>query len=219
MSFNFELVVRARKRSPQGLRKVARSVLAKVGGELVAHDDDDPEEEGSLELSFVIGRAGGTIQVDRLRRGYQISADSGQDGNRDSWEAVCDFATDIGSALGTIVEDHEKAAAMIEESAEGDEGPELGSMVRMMLLDGEGAPLEKALVHLSFFQPMLAPGGMLLAGGAFAPPMTYEAHRFEKRGAVVVALVHDSRGKPFRRHQWALDGYGRITGIEVDELA
>ena len=39
---------------------------------LVARDDDPEEEEaeGSLELGVVIGRAGGTIQVDRLRRGY-----------------------------------------------------------------------------------------------------------------------------------------------------
>lgn len=163
MSFDYELMVRGRRRSAEGVRKIARKVLAEIpGGELLAADESEAEEDDDreLDLRVAIGRGGGTVQVLRLRRGFRISLDSNQDGNRDHWELLGDFADQLARALGKIIEDEELIAAMLEESEEeeDDDGPELGSMVVMTLEDGNGAVLESARVHPHDFASMLAPG-------------------------------------------------------------
>jgi hypothetical protein len=221
MSFDFELVVRGRRRGPEGVRKVARKVLAEMpGGELLAADDSEGEEDDDreLDLRVAVGRAGGTVEVQRLRRGFRISLDSNRDGNGDHWELLGNVATRLAQALGKVIEDEDLIATLLEESEDDDDGPELGSMVVMTLEDHGGAVLESARVHLQEFASMLAPGDMLVPRGLAVPSMAHEARRFEVRGAVVVAISHDAAGKPFRRHRWQLDGYGRITGVEVDQL-
>jgi hypothetical protein len=220
MSYDFELVVRGRRRRPEGVRTIARKVLAALpGGELIADDDGEAEgDDGDFDLRVAVGRAGGTLNVRRLRRGFVLSLDSNQDGNREHGELLGDVATRLALALGKIVEDEDLVAELLDESEEDGDGPAIGSMVVMTLEDRDGAVLESATVHLNDFAAMLAPGDMLVPRGWAAPPMAHEHHRFEARAAAVVAVAHDAKGKPFRRHRWRLDGYGRIAGIEVDDL-
>jgi hypothetical protein len=66
----------------------------------------------------------------------------------------------------------------------------------------------------------LDPGGMPFARAHFAwPAMFDEAHRFPLRAAWMRARLHDENGIPFRSFEWALDGYGRISGVDITELS
>jgi len=220
MSSDFSIVVRARKRSVKTLRNMAKKVLSQIPNGTLFEDEfaDEDEDDAELELGARLTRGGGTVLLQRLKRGYNLSVDSTMDGNRDHFEEVCDFATALATELGKIVEDEDLIDAMFEESD--DEGPELGSMVVMSLEDRAGQALESAHVYIDNFASLLAPGGMLISKSCWAPPMASESHRFEVPGAAaVIAIMHDKAGKPFRRHSWQLDGYGRICGMNVEEIS
>src|SRR3569833_2305708 len=109
MSYDHAVVVRGRKRKPDTIRAlVAKVIAAYPGAKLLQDDDEDGVDEapGELEIRVALpGRTlaeldgaregrpgrpgGGSFQIVRLRRGYQLSMDSSSDGNRDGWEALC----------------------------------------------------------------------------------------------------------------------------------
>lgn len=220
MSFDYSVITRGRKRSVKALRSAAKKVLGQIPNGALCADECDEEEEGEdLELTVKLERGGGTVVLRRLKRGYELSVDSMMDGNRDHFEEVGEFADALAAELGKIVEDEDLIDKMREETDEDDAKGEFGSMVVMSLEDRAGEALESAQLDIEHFATLLAPGGMLVGESCWAPPMAKEPHRFNVPGAAaVVALVHDKAGKPYRRHRWHLDGYGRICGIEVRDI-
>jgi hypothetical protein len=104
MSYDYSVVVRGRKRTPDQIRAVAAKVLASYPGAAVLKPDehDEDEDDGEMALRIALpgrtvteldgvregrpGRAsGGTILIARLRRGYQLSIDSTVDGNPEAF--------------------------------------------------------------------------------------------------------------------------------------
>jgi hypothetical protein len=223
MSFDYQVVVRGRRRKPATVRKVVLGVLARhPGAELVTHDEDaEPDDDqGSLELHLALSEdSGGTIEVTLLRRGYQLAVDSSRDGNRESWEAICGVLVEIANELGEIVEDAELAAQMIEETVpERAAEHELASTVVLALHDPDGAVIQEDRIGTYWFAPHVLPGGML-ANRSGTHPLLTEEGRFVAKGARLTATLHDEHGRACVRHTWTLDGYGRITGVSTDRLA
>ncbi len=127
MSWDYSVVVRARGRTPDKLRELAARLAKSYDGELVADEHDEfadaadaadaaDDEAESVDLHVVFERGGGTIEVRRLKRGYQLYVDSQRDGNRDSWEDIAGLAIDLAAKLGTVIDDEALAAEMIEQS-------------------------------------------------------------------------------------------------------
>jgi hypothetical protein len=215
MSFDYEVVVRARKKKGEKIRELATKLALSYAASLVTNDEDEESDDDYLELHVAFPRGGGTIEITRLLKGYRLHIDSQRDGNRDSWEDIGSLLNDLASKLGTVVDD-ETAAGMIEESEDDTEVPELASIAIITLQDPDGAVLDESRVSVSQLQQYIDPGGMLRNCALHS--MLSEDGRYAARAAQLVALLHDSDGEQMRRHRWKLDGYGRIVGIDIDEL-
>ena len=96
--------------------------------------------------------------------------------------------------------------------------PALAATTLISLEDCDGAVLRDGRVDLGAFQRLIQQGGMLLDSNPPLHPMLTEDGRYGLGGRVLVAMLHDSDGAAFRRYRWTLDGYGRISSIDVDEL-
>jgi hypothetical protein len=226
MSSDYTVVVRGRKKRADKIRELAAKLARSHDARLVTQSDDedgfeadaedsDDDDAGHLELHVEFACGGGTIEITRLLKGYQLHIDSQRDGNRDSWHDIGGLLHDLAAKLGTEVDD-ETALEMIEESEVATDTAELASVAIITLEDRDGNVLDEARIPVASLQCHIDPGGML-RDCALHPILT-EDGRYSARGAQLVALLHDSKGSAMRRHRWKLDGYGRIAGIEVDEL-
>lgn len=97
-----------------------------------------------------------------------------------------------------------------------DEGSTLGDTAVLMLLDREGAVLRTSRVEVQALVKVVRPGGLLDARCGELDPVFDEGERYTARAARLTAQLHDADGAPTRRYTWRLDGYGRVTGVEVD---
>lgn len=222
MSFDYAVVVRGRKRKAAKIRELAAQLLPTHEAHFVELDDADDasaDDDEDLDISVGFAQGGGTIEIRRLLRGYKLSLDSQRDGNRDSWEAVGGLLDDLAAALGTVVDD-KVATEMIVETDDVPEAPRpaLASLAEISLEDRDGAVLRDGRVALGGLQRLIQQGGMLLESNPPLHPMLSEDGRYGLGARVLVAVLHDSDGTAFRRYRWTLDGYGRITGIDIDEL-
>ena len=216
MSFEYEVVVRTRKHKREKIRGLAATLAKSHEGTLLDENEEDEDaDDDSFDLSFTFAKGGGTIEVTRLLRGYRVYLDSQRDGNRDAWEDIGGLANDLAAKIGTIVDDKAVASEMIEESEEDGEPVEAVARVRVETRDGAQIDDELAL-----------PEGILLAAidGAgmlrdiVGQPVLTEEGRYTKRVGRIVATLHDTSGRAYRRHRWSCDGYGRIIRAAVDEL-
>ncbi len=229
VSWDYSVVVRARKRKPDKIRELAVRLAKSYEGELVAPEnaefDEEDDDDDELELHFAFKQGGGTIEVTRLKRGYRLYLDSQRDGNRDSWDDIAGLANDLAAKLGTVVDDDELAAQMIEESealeeVDADEptaqGPPDVAIVRIEARDG--TLIQELAVAAGVMLRAVDGGGMLRDDSLADYPVLTEEGRYHAKAGRVVATLHGRSGEAYRRHRWSCDGYGRILSAEVEEL-
>jgi len=217
VSFDYEVVVKARERTRDKLRELAARIAKSYEGTLVDHDDDESDDD-DLDVHVGFPNGGGTIEITRLERGYRLYLDSQRDGNRDSWDDIAGLANDIAAQLGEIVEG-EVAAQMIEESEPEDVAPAPSGPVNVAVVrieDRGNALLSEVSLDVAILLRAVDAVGML-RDIAEHPALTEEG-RYNARAARLVATLHGSNGEPYRRHRWSCDGYGRIIGADVEEL-
>jgi hypothetical protein len=219
MSFDHALVVRSRKRSFTAVRAVAAAALKAHDGARLARQEgeDGPEdEEMEIHVMFASPRSGGPIFVRRLPRGFQLTIDSTSGGTRACFAALGEVMKDIARGLGTVVEGAEAEKLLDEADAAASSSP-LASAAVIALLDGEGRVLEEGETDTERFVADLLPGGMLKPAAGSHRLLSEDA-RLDLRGARLLVTLHTAKGKPFRRYDYALDGYGRIRSFSAADL-
>jgi hypothetical protein len=214
VSYEYTVIVRGRHRSASELRELVASLAP------LEPTDGDDLDDGDDESGFDVRIANpGTIEISPLARGYRLSIDSNRDGNRERFIELGALMDQIAGTLGDIVDDDE-ATAMLEESAVSEPPPAKASVAIVTLEEVEGAPIESTSVYLDFFAQLLDPGGMPSRRPHLAKPamMADDDYRFARGAARMTAVLHGADGAAFRRFVWKLDGYGRITGVDITEL-
>lgn len=209
MSFDYELVVRTGTLTRREIRAAAEELLARHGRGVLLHSGGDDDR---FHLLVGFDDSAGSIEVRRLREGYQLRIDASRDGNRDTWDELGDALNALAAAIGETVDDDE-AAQMI-----ADTDGALTSIVVIDLEDRAGNTIQTRSLFLSTFLPTLDPGNMPTRDARQLDPLFDEDTRVGLNGVRLVALLHDSEAVAFRRHTWTLDGRGRITAVATEDL-
>ncbi len=238
MSWDHGFVVRGARRTREQIRAIAARLAKTFEGELAEDDDelaevledDDPDVE-PFDLGFGFPRGGGVIEVTPLQRGYRIYVDSQVGGNRASWQDIAELADLLGDKLGELVEDaalaEEMAAELLasrgddDDHEQGGEAPgdaALSDVAIVRIEDRGGVVVSRLTVPVGTLLAAIDGGGMLRDEALAAMPALTEEKRFVHKAARIVAALHDRRGRPYRRHTWSCDGYGRVTSARVEDM-
>jgi hypothetical protein len=225
MSWDYAVVVKARKRKLANIRELAARLAKSYEAELLDPDDDaEDDDDDGFDLCFGFAAGGGTIEVSRLRRGYRLYLDSQRGGNRGSWEDIGGLANDLAAKLGTVIDDAALASEMIAES-EGDEqpdadGPGIGpgdvAVVRVEARDG--TLIQELLIAAGVLLQAVDGAGRLRDDALTDHPILTEEGRYQAKVARIVATLRGPTDRAYRRHRWSCDGYGRILAADVEDL-
>lgn len=221
MGWDYSVYVKAKKQKRDKIRELAARMAKSFEGELVDDDEDDDEEESddSFDLGVAFANGGGRFSVERLKRGYHLYTDSQMNSRND--EAIQDIGGVmdlVASKLGTVIEDKDVIAEMIEESEEAPNAvARVAPVAVVRAADRAGALLEEVTLDAGVVLAAIDGAGMLR--DVSAHPSITEEGRYVAKTARLTATLFDEYGAPYRRHQWACDGYGRIISANVEELA